>query len=276
MDIIKIKNLTFSYDKQTIIRDINLTVEKGQAIFLLGSNGCGKTTLLDCILGLNKLDNGSVLIKGNNIKDLKPLEIAKNIAYVPQSYNLTFPYKVIDVVLMGRTPYISPFSSPSKEDVYIAEESLQIVGMSKYKDRIFTNLSGGEGQLVMLARALAQKTDVIVMDEPTSHLDFKHELMILETITNLVKDRNITIIMATHYPNQVFYFENNNINTTVLMLDKGKIEVMGNAMEVLIEENIKKVFDVNSKILSYRDLNNKSLNYIVPLNTYMDDKERVV
>ncbi len=275
MNLIEIKNVSFSYGKSEVLNNIDLDIEDGQIVCLLGSNGCGKTTLLDCIMGINKINNGVIKIKNDSINNYKPNELAKNIAYVPQAHSKTFPYKVIDMVLMGRTPYTGTFSSPTKKDSIIAEEALEIIGMTNYKDKIFTNLSGGEAQLVILARALAQQTPIIVMDEPTSHLDINNELMILEKIISLVKKKSISVIMATHFPNHAFYFENNDINTQVAMMNFGKIQVKGKPSDVLTEDNIREIFNVNSKILSYTDYQNK-YSYIAPINTHLRHKGKVV
>lgn len=262
--LVDVKNVAFSYNQSNdVLKDINFQVKKGQVLCLVGPNGCGKTTLLDCMLGIRKNNSGEVLLNGNNIKTLKPFQIAQQIAYVPQSHEAAFPYKVIDMVLMGRAAYTNIFSSPKEKDIEIAENALDMVGMKKFRDRIYTQLSGGEAQMVMIARALAQDTPIIIMDEPTSHLDFKHELTILEIIVDLVKKKDLTIIMATHFLNQAFYFENNKINTLVAMIQNGKIGAYGAASEVISNENISNIYDINAKVVLY----DNDLSYIVPIST---------
>lgn len=267
MPLIEAKNVSFGYDRHDVFQDINFRVKKGEIFFLLGPNGCGKTTLLDCVLGLLKPGNGSILVNGTNIMDIRPEAIAKQIAFVPQSHEKTFPYKVIDIVLMGRASYIGLFGSPSEQDVAIAEEALQLVGISRLRDRRYTQLSGGEGQLVMIARALAQKTPLVVMDEPTAHLDFKHELIILETIVELVKEAGVAVLMATHFPNHAFYFENNNIATRVALMNKGNFLAVGSASEVLSEENLKLLYNINAQVVSYAINEKKELRQVIPIST---------
>ncbi|SDK16843.1 ABC transporter ATP-binding protein [Natronincola ferrireducens] len=267
MSLIQVKGLNFSYGNRTVFKDVNLSLGKGQILCLLGPNGCGKTTLLDCILGLLKPNHGAITINNRNISSMEPHEIAQKIAYVPQAHNKTFPYRVIDIVLMGRAAYTSAFSSPNDEDMKIAEEALRVAGIHEYKERIYTELSGGEGQLVMMARALAQQATIMILDEPTAHLDFKHELMILETIVQLVKERGLSLIMATHFPNHAFYFENNDINTSIVMMSNNRITLAGPPSEVLSENNMRDIFNVQSKVLSYLTGTKGRSNYIIPLNT---------
>jgi iron complex transport system ATP-binding protein len=272
MPLIEAKNISFGYDQHDVFQNINFRVKKGEIFFLLGPNGCGKTTLLDCVLGLLKPRSGSILVNGTNISDIRPEAIAKQIAYVPQSHEKTFPYKVIDIVLMGRASYIGLFGTPSEEDISIAEEALELVGIRRLKDRRYTQLSGGEGQLVMIARALAQKTPLVVMDEPTAHLDFKHELVIMETIVELVKETGLAILMATHFPNHAFYFENNNISTRVAMMNQGNFLAVGSASEVLSEENLKLLYNINARVVSYAINENQELRQVIPVSTVTSAK----
>jgi iron complex transport system ATP-binding protein len=140
---------------------------------------------------------------------------------------------------MGRASYIGMFDSPDEEDIAIAKQALAMVGITRLQDRRYTQLSGGEGQLVMVARALAQQTPLIVMDEPTSHLDFKHEMVIMETIVHLVRNAGLSILMATHFPNHCFYFENNGVVTRAALMSNGKFLEVGRPEEVLSEDNMK-------------------------------------
>ncbi len=265
MAVLEVKNLNFGYNDINLINGLNFEVEEGQVLCLFGPNGSGKTTILDCILGLNKIRKGEIIIEGVNSLGLKPEELAQKISYVPQKHNRTFPYTVLEIVLMGRTAYTSMFSSPGKEDIRIAEQSLKKVGMHRFKDRIFTSLSGGEAQLVKIARALAQDTKLLIFDEPTSHLDFRHELNVLKYIVELVKSNNISVLMATHFPNHAFYLENNGINTKVAMIEDGKFGALGKPSVILNERNMENIFKIKTKVFEYVE-NNKKLNYIVPVD----------
>lgn len=267
MGIIEVKDAAFSYKEENIFYDINLQLNYGQMLCLIGPNGCGKTTLLDCILGIKSLKSGEVILDGQSIKTMKPYQIARKISYVPQSHEMTFPYKVLEIVLMGRAAYTSMFSSPKQRDIEIAEGALDMVGMLGFKDRIYTQLSGGEAQMVMIARALAQQTPFIILDEPTSHLDFKHEHTVLENIVDLMREKKLGIIMATHFPNHAFYFENSGIKTSVAMFHNGSFKEIGPPSQVLSRQNMYRVFNIETKLLSYEDDIYQKSNYIVPLST---------
>lgn len=269
MSLLHVEGATFSYsrDSAAVFDRIGFKVDSGQIFCLLGPNGCGKTTLLDCILGLNKLRDGSITIQGLDIRSLSNGRIARYIAYVPQRHESTFPYTVMQMVQMGRAAYTERFASPSKEDKQIAREALDTVGLLHLRHRPFTQLSGGESQLVMIARALAQKTPLIVMDEPTAHLDFRHEIVVMETITNLVKSSGVSIIMATHFPNHVFYFDNQEIPVVcALMHDRGFL-ARGKAEVVLSESNMQTLYGVNTRLISISGDKKRHLRHLVPLNT---------
>lgn len=267
MPLLEVKNLSFGYNNSDVLKDISFQVKKGEIFFLLGPNGCGKTTLLDCILGLLKLRQGSIQLQGTELNTSRPEIIARQVAYVPQSHEKTFPYTVKDIVLMGRAAYIGLFRSPSTEDLLIVEEALAKVGILHLKNRRYTQLSGGEGQLVMIARALAQKTSLIVMDEPTAHLDFKHELVIMETIVELVRETGLAILMATHFPNHAFYFENSNIATRVALMNNHRFLTAGRPAEILSEDNLRTIYSVNTRVVSYAIDAQHELKQVIPIST---------
>ncbi|MDM8533637.1 ABC transporter ATP-binding protein [Clostridiaceae bacterium HSG29] len=266
MEMILLENVGFSYGKNEIFNNINLNIKKEEILCVIGPNGSGKSTLLDCILGLKNANNGDIYIDGKSIKKYKINELAKHIAYIPQKQTSSFPFKIIDMVVMGRAAYVNSFSGPNEEDLKIARNALNYVGLSGFENRFFTEISGGEAQLVMIARAITQDTKLILMDEPTSHLDFHNELMVLEVISKLVKSKKISVIMATHFPNHAYFFQNEGINTKVGILYEKRINYLGKPDEILIEENIKKAFKIKSKVLNHYE-DNKKYNYIVPLLT---------
>ncbi|HEY2422435.1 MAG TPA: ABC transporter ATP-binding protein [Neobacillus sp.] len=265
MPVLKVDNLSFNYERNKIFHQISFEITTGGIFCLFGPNGCGKSTLIECILGSLKPTEGSILLNNQSIRKIKPVELAKYIGYVPQSHTKNFPYKVIDIVIMGRAAYTGTFSSPSTEDIAIAESALETLGLTHLKDKPYTQLSGGQTQLVMLARALTQETPIILMDEPTAHLDFRHELIILETIVKLIKEKNISIIMATHFPNHAFYFENCGINTKVALMNNQAFEAIGNPTEVLTEANMLKTFNIHSKLISTMNTNNKEVKGLIPI-----------
>lgn len=266
MALIQVDNATFSYGKERVFQNISLEINKGEIFSLFGPNGCGKSTLIQCLLGILNLSGGTIRLGGKDVKSMKPQEIAREVAYIPQVHEKSFPFKVIDVVLMGRVAYTGLFSIPATNDREIAEEALKRVGMIHYKEKPYTQLSGGETQLVLVARALAQQTSILIMDEPTAHLDFRHELSFLETIIQLVKETDITVIMATHFPNHAFYFENHNISTRVALMNDNKITVQGSPLKVLTADNMSSTFNIQSKVLSFQWEEGDS-RQIVPLKT---------
>ncbi|MFA9423442.1 MAG: ABC transporter ATP-binding protein [Sedimentibacter sp.] len=265
-DTIQVNNASFSYGDKQIFSGINLSVKQGELFCILGPNGCGKTTLLDCILGLLKLNNGNIIIDGSLLNSIKSNKIAEKMAYVPQVHQKSFPYTVKEIVLMGRAYKTTFISSPTNEDKDIAIEAMKKVGINHLADLPYTQISGGECQLVMIARALAQKPKIIIMDEPTAHLDFKNEIVLLETVVDLIRENNISVIMATHFPNHAYYFENNNIPTTLGLMNNGIFEQVGSPSEVLNEKNIQKTYQINSKIMNYKVDENTSVRQIIPLS----------
>ncbi len=264
--IVQVKNASFSYGEKKVFSDISFFVQPKEVLCIIGPNGCGKTTLLDCVLGILKLKQGEILIDQKNLDNIKPGQLAERVAYVPQVHQRTFPYMVRDIVLMGRAHRTNIFSSPNKEDMEIANEAMEKVGILHLADEPYTQISGGQCQLVMIARALAQQPEIIIMDEPTSHLDFKNELIVLETVADLVKQNNISVIMATHFPNHAYYFETNDIFITLALMNNEKFEEIGSPQQILNETNIKKIYGVDSKVLNYNIDETTLIRQIVPLS----------
>jgi iron complex transport system ATP-binding protein len=265
MALLDVAKATFAYDQKNIFTDLSFHIEQGEVFFLLGPNGCGKTTLLDCILGILKLNSGEIKVNGTPIKGLRRKHLAHQLAYVPQSHEKTFPYTVLDIVLMGRAAYIGTFSTPSAEDAAIAETALESAGIIHLRDRSYTQLSGGEGQLVMIARALAQQAPLVIMDEPTAHLDLKNEMVVMETIGTLARESGIAIIMATHFPNHAFYFENNGINTRIALMNNAAFQALGTPCEVLSEENLNLLYDVNTRVVSFAVNGTQTMRQVIPI-----------
>jgi len=266
MTLLEVKNAGFGYGKNIVLEKINFQMEAGAVICLIGPNGSGKTTLLDCIMGILPLKKGNIFLQGKSISDLKAKEIAQVIAYVPQIHKKTFPYTVEEIVLMGRASHVSMFGSPDRDDVSIVHDAIETVGIKHLLHRPYTELSGGEGQLVMIARALAQQSRLMIMDEPTTYLDFQNSLTVLEVTRKLAKKRNLSIILATHYLNHAFYFENNGINTFTAMLDKKSFAIFGRPNEVLTRNNINKIFNIDCEIIEYDSEEIKKQKYIIPIS----------
>lgn len=265
--LLQVQDVSFQYPGALIIDQVGFSLNKGEIFCLLGPNGCGKTTLLDCILGWLKPHKGQISLNGTGIENMSAKTMARHLAYVPQSHEKTFPYRVKEMVLMGRASYLGPMSSPSGEDMAIVKEALEMVGIAHLKNRPYTQLSGGEGQLVMVARALAQRSPLVVMDEPTAHLDYKHEMVILETIVDLVKQTGLSILMATHIPNHGYYFENNDIPTRAALLKDCKFIEIGRPSAVLTEENLGRLYNVNTRIVCCDLDGGEKLRQVVPIST---------
>ena len=245
---IEVTNLSFSYGEQQVLDDINFTEQDSQLLSVLGPNGVGKTTLFRCILGLLTGYEGQILLDGIDIRGLGIEEMAKLIAYIPQSHYPSFNYSVFDMVLMGTSVQVSAISSPGIKQKKLAEAALKRLGIYHLKNRGFTRISGGERQLVLLARALAQDARILVLDEPTSNLDFGNQVRVLTEIKSLAKE-GYTIIQSTHNPDQAFLFSDR-----VLAMKNGKVLAWGTPAEVYTEDLIYKLYGVKVEMESlYHD-----------------------
>lgn len=233
-----VNNLSFSYDHHEVLRDISFSVEAGEFLSVLGPNGVGKSTLFRCILGLLTGYGGDILVDGENIRTLSRKALAGRIAYIPQIHRPTFGYTVLDTVLMGTTHQLSPFVQPKTEHTERAVAALERLKMEHLASRNFANLSGGEQQLVLVARAIAQQADILVMDEPTSALDFGNQLHVLEQIRRL-SEEGYTVLMSTHNPQHALSFTGR-----ILALADGCVVANGETEETLNAQLIRKLYGV--------------------------------
>ncbi len=244
MNILEIKDAAFSYEEtDNIFEDINLTVSKGDVACILGPNGCGKTTLIKCLNKLHDLKEGAVYINGRNINEINQREIARNIGYIPQGHVPTFAFSVLDVVLMGRAPHLDFFESLGERDYKIAENALNKFGLSKLKDKPYTALSGGEQQLVFFARVIAQEPQMLILDEPTSHLDFGNQLKTLDIISKFAED-GLSVVMTSHFPDHAFISS----NKVAIMKDR-RFMAIGRPEEVINEQNMEKAYGIQVEIV---------------------------
>lgn len=241
---IKVNHLSFGYRQQEVLEDISFSVEKGEFLSVLGPNGAGKSTLFRCILGILSGYTGEVLLDGSDVRKMSVRQLAKQIAYIPQSSHPVFHYSVFDIVLMGRTNNLSFLKSPGKEDIQVCLDAMEKVGIGHLKERCFHKLSGGEQQLVLIARALAQDAPVLMLDEPTANLDFGNQLMVLKQAKALAAE-GYTVIQTTHHPEQSYLFSDR-----ILALQKGRVVAWGTPAEVLTEETIKTLYQVNVDVVS--------------------------
>ncbi|MEM2849436.1 MAG: ABC transporter ATP-binding protein [Candidatus Bathyarchaeia archaeon] len=243
----KVVDLYFSYPTgKDVVKGVSFKVESGDIFCILGPNGCGKTTLLKCLCGILKPTKGSIFLDGVEATSMSRAEYAKIVAYLPQEHRSFLPYRVLDFVVMGRAPHLNIFSTPSDKDYRIAEEALKEVGTYHLKDRLYVELSGGEKQLVLIARALAQQPKILLLDEPTSQLDLKNQAIVLKVLSRLAR-LGLIIIMTTHFPTHAFLHSSH-----VGLMMAGRFLVMGEPEQVITEENLKKAYDVDVKVLSVK------------------------
>ena len=244
---ISIKGLTFSYRSAPTLKGVTLEVHEGEVLSLVGPNGAGKTTLLKCINGILKPRIGVIMLDERNLNEYDGRELGKKLGYVPQAEYSHFPLTVFDAVLMGRRPYLR-WWRPSKKDLEKVVEALKLVGIEHIAMRYVNELSGGQRQAVLIARALAQDPEVLLLDEPTSNLDVKHQIMIMELIRKLTRDRRVTVVMAIHDLNLAARYSDK-----MVMLKDGTIYAQGNPHEVLTPENVLAVYGVKASILIHND-----------------------
>jgi len=236
-----VNKLSFKYDGTQVLEDVNLEVKIGEMLSIVGPNGSGKSTLLKCINRILKTQQNTVLIDGEDTNKLNLKELSKIMGYVPQSSTNTFPFTVFDIVLMGRKPYIH--WSLSERDTEIVAEMMNYIGIGNLAMRHFNELSGGEQQKVIIARALAQQPQFLLLDEPTSSLDIKHQLEILCILKSLAKTKHRAVIVAMHDLNLASRFSD-----SMLMLKKGSIFTVGTPNAVLTEENIEAVYGIKTHV----------------------------
>lgn len=261
--MLHVNNLSFRYGKREILKTIRFSANPSDLLCVLGPNGVGKTTLFRCILGLNKGYKGSITIDNENIKNMKPVELAKKIAYIPQSHQPTFNFKVLDVVMMGLTPHLGKTTNPTKEHENAAYESLQQLGIAHLYNRGYGEISGGERQMTLIARAITQRAPILVMDEPTANLDYGNQLRVMEKVKELANN-GYTIIMSTHNPEHAFMYGNK-----MIMLYDGEIIRSGNPKFQLTEDLI---FDVYGVHVNLHDIYNGNTNVKVIVPTNINEK----
>jgi len=245
---VEVKNLSFKYSQRPILENVSFTACKGQITSLLGANGAGKSTLFKCVLGLFKHYSGEIIIDDKNLKNLNQHELSRMIAYVPQSSYPSFNYSVFEMVLMGTSSFSLAWESPGLNQKLAAEKALKDLGIYYLKDRDYQNLSGGERQLVLIARAIAQDTKVLILDEITANLDYGNQLEVLEKVKNLAL-KGLTVILSTHNPEQAFMFSDR-----IIALQDKKVIANGDPKMIMNCELIKKMYKVDVEMVSlYKD-----------------------
>lgn len=243
MDV-NINDLSFGYENNSILKNIKLNFYKGKFYSIIGPNGSGKTTLLRLIATLLDTPDNTIFINNIDITSLKSKEKASFISLVPQMFNIDYEFTVEDIISMGRYPYLDRFGKLTNEDKEIIDNTLEKTNLTKYRKRLANNLSGGELQRVILARAIVQETQIMLLDEPVSHLDIHHQLDILNLVKDLVREKDKTVICVLHDLNLALKYSDD-----VIMLKDGKVRAIGNCYDVLTENNIKEVYGIDVKIV---------------------------
>ena len=256
MHAFEINNLEFGYGEALILKGISFNVRQGEFISIIGPNGSGKSTLLKTLNRLYSLKSGSIQIDGKDIQSYKNRDMAKKVALVPQDTTLEYDFTVEEVVLMGRHPYKGRFEKEDDEDYNIIYEAMEMTNTLKLKDRLITEISGGERQRVFIAKALAQKPSIILLDEPTSHLDINHQMDILNLL-KILNERGTTIILVIHDINMAARYSHE-----ILLLNNGEIQGKGTPEEVITMENIERAYNLNVAIEKNKYTNST---YLTPI-----------
>jgi iron complex transport system ATP-binding protein len=239
---VEVRKLSFSYGRNEVLRDIDFRVGDGELVGMLGPNGAGKSTLFRCLLGLEKNYTGTILLNGEPVENISPEVLARSIAYVPQTHYPSFNYSAFDMVLMGTAAQGREWAQPNESQKRNALSAMEELGITRFIDRGFRQLSGGERQLVLIARALAQKAVMLVMDEPTANLDYGNQLRVLMQIKKLSR-AGYGVMLSTHNPDHAFLFADR-----VLALHKSRLAASGPPGRVLTAGLIKRLYGVEVRL----------------------------
>jgi iron complex transport system ATP-binding protein len=238
-----INQVDFSYFDGLVLEDINLSVKAGEMVGLLGPNGSGKSTLIKLASGILKPKRGEIRLDGNCIASMSRRFIAGNVAVVPQQFHMPFSFTAAEVVMLGRTPFFKALADESEEDRQVVDNSLGLVGIDELAERRFDELSGGERQKVILAMALAQQPKLLLLDEPTVHLDIAHQMEMVELVRELNMEQGLTVVAAMHDLNlAALYFDR------LILLKKGRVWADGTPRQVLTEAGISEVFAASVRV----------------------------
>ncbi|MCD4685821.1 MAG: ABC transporter ATP-binding protein [Anaerolineae bacterium] len=241
--------LRYSYRRgQPVLHGVNVSLAAHTVLYMLGHNGCGKTTLLELLGGVRTPQSGTVQLNGTDVYRLPAHVRAQQIGLVPQTHTPVFAYDVREVVTMGRTPYLGFLGTPSSADRNIVEQALERVGLLDLAARPYTELSGGERQLVLIARGLAQQTEVLLLDEPTAHLDPRNQRIVLETVSQLAAEQRVSFVISSHNPNSALLYADQ-----VLVIKNGQVVVSGLPHDVLTEETLSQSYDMPVEVVYNQD-----------------------
>ena len=243
MEAISVKNLSVAYESNTIIEDMNLSIPKGKISIIIGANGCGKSTLLKTIARINKPKSGDIFINNKNIKKVKEKDIAKEVAFLPQGPVCPSGLTVRELVAFGRFPHQKIIGGLNNHDKETIDWAIKETGLSEFADREVENLSGGQRQRAWIAMTLAQETEIIMLDEPTTYLDMSYQLEVLEVLQKLNREKKITVVIVLHELNNACRFADN-----IIGLKKGKLVCEGSPIDVINKENLKEIYGIDAKL----------------------------
>jgi iron complex transport system ATP-binding protein len=243
MEAISVKDLLVSYEDTVIIENMNLTIPKGKVSIIIGANGCGKSTLLKTISRIVKPKKGEIFINGKDIRKQKEKNIAKEVAFLPQGPICPSGLTVKELVAYGRFPHQKLIGGLNSHDKEIIDWAIAETGLIEFSDREVESLSGGQRQRAWIAMTLAQETDIIMLDEPTTYLDMSYQLEVLEVLKKLNKERNITVAIVLHELNNACRFADN-----IIGLKKGKIVCEGKPIDVITEKNLKEIYGIEANL----------------------------
>jgi iron complex transport system ATP-binding protein len=255
-DDIKVENLSFSYVAHDVLKEVSFSVKKGEITSLIGPNATGKTTLLKCIAGIYENYRGDIFIGNSNLKILSKKKRARKLSFVTQREKNSFSYSILDYVAMGRSPYQNILNALRPEDYERARNVLDMLGIKDYEKKSFKETSSGEGHLVNFARAVNQDTEIMLLDEPTSYLDFKNQNLMFSLIKRFCREFKKTILMTLHNPNEVL-----NISDNVVLLKEGKVLDSGKKDKVISPQVLSLLFGFDVEINKI-----KSFYFVLPVN----------
>lgn len=259
--ILEVENGCFGYPKQEeILKNINLHLEKGHILSVLGPNGIGKTTLLKCMIGLLPWTSGRSILNGTDLCKMKSKDIWNTISYIPQAHSFSFSYTGLEMVMLGRSSHLGLFEQPGAQEIEMAEAMMEKVGITHLAGKDCNRMSGGELQMVLIARALINEPELIILDEPETGLDFHNQILVLNIIERLAHEEGISAIMNTHYPTNAM-----SIADEAFMMNRKGDRFYGTTDSILNEQNISRSFDVNVIVdeVSYKD---RLIRNIIPVS----------
>jgi iron complex transport system ATP-binding protein len=236
--MLKVKNLGFAYKQKTVLKKISFELDYGQSVCLLGQNGVGKSTLFKCLLGILKPASGTISMDGQALAAFSRSELSRQIAYIPQNQKNIVQFTVFEMVLMGTTAGLKPYQQPGKVENERAEAALELLNITHLKNRLYAQISGGEQQLAIIARSVAQQSKIIIMDEPCASLDYGNQVLVLKMIQKLAA-KGYLIIQSTHDPNHALQYAD-----TVLILQEGYLSAQGKPNEILTSQQLEGIYQV--------------------------------